>query len=136
VIVKQERLHNGPDIIMAYFDSLQGSHKAVVECTAGLYWLSDLPEPHGIELILAHAKYLKAISYAKIKTDKIDSHTLATLLRLDSIPKAHEIQRDLRDRRDVMRSRLRLIQKRTAGFVSIHNLGRTFNCGDQIDLRG
>jgi hypothetical protein len=32
-IVKQERLHNIPDIILAYFDSLQGPHKAVVECS-------------------------------------------------------------------------------------------------------
>jgi transposase len=75
---------------------------------------------------------LKAISYAKVKTDKVDSHTLATLLRLDSIPRAHKIQRDLRDLRDVMRSRLRLVQKRTSCYVSIHNLGRKLNCGDQI----
>lgn len=130
--VKQERLHNNPHIILAYFDSLPGPHKAVVECTAGWYWLNDLLEPHGVELILAHAKYLKAISYAKVKTDKVDSHTLANLLRLDSIPQAHKIQRDLRDLRDLMRSRLRLVQKRTSCYVSIHNLGRKLNCGDQI----
>jgi hypothetical protein len=34
-IVKQERLHNSPDIILAYFASLPGPHKTVVECTAG-----------------------------------------------------------------------------------------------------
>jgi len=133
-IVKQERLPNVPEIILTYFDALQGPHKAVVECTAGWYWLNDLLEPHGIELILAHAKYLKAISYAKVKTDKVDSQTLANLLRLDSIPQAHKIQRDLRDLRDVMRSRLRLVQKRTSCYVSIHNLGRKLNCGDQIDI--
>lgn len=133
-IVKQERLRNVPDLILAYFDSLPGPHKAVVECTAGWYWLSDLLEAHGIELVLAHAKYLKAISYAKVKTDKVDSHTLASLLRLDSIPKAHKIQRDLRDLRDVMRSRLRLVQKRTSCMVSIHNLARKLNCADEIDI--
>jgi transposase len=131
-IVKQERLRNIPAIILAYFTSLQGPHKTVVECTAGWYWLNDLLEAHGIELILAHAKYLKAISYAKVKTDKVDSETLATLLRLDSIPQAHKIRRDLRDLRDVMRARLRLVQKRTSCCVSIHNLGRKLNCGDQL----
>ena len=45
-------------------------------------------ENNHIELILAHAKYLKAISYAKVKTDKVDSHTLAQLLRLNLIPAA------------------------------------------------
>ncbi len=131
-IVKQERLRNIPEIILAYFASLPGPHKSVVECTAGWYWLDDLLDAHGIELILAHAKYLKAISYAKVKTDKVDSETLAKLLRLDSIPQAHKIRRDLRDLRDVMRARLRLVQKRTSCCVSIHNLGRKLNCDDQL----
>jgi transposase len=131
-IVKQERLRNIPEIILAYFASLQGPHKTVVECTAGWYWLNDLLEAHGIELILAHAKYLKAISYAKVKTDKVDSETLAKLLRLDCIPQAHKIRRELRDLRDVMRARLRLVQKRTSCCVSIHNLGRKLNCDDQL----
>ena len=131
-IVKQERVPNEPDVIVAYFASLPGPHKAVVECTAGWYWLDDLLAAHGIELVLAHAKYLKAISYAKVKTDKVDSETLAMLLRLDCIPRAHKIRRELRDLRDVMRARLRLVQKRTSCCVSIHNLGRKLNCCDQL----
>jgi len=130
--VKQERVPNVPEIILAYFASLPGPHKAVVECTAGWYWLNDLLEAHGIELILAHANYLKAISYAKVKTDKVNSETLAKLLRLDSIPQAHKIRRDLRDLRDLMRARLRLVQKRTSCCVSIRNLGRKLNCGAQL----
>lgn len=131
-IVKQERLRNVPEIILAYCTSLPGPQKAVVECTAGWYWLNDLLEERGIELVLAHAKYLKAISYAKVKTDKVDSETLARLLRLDSIPRAHKIKRELRDLRDVMRARLRLVQKRTSCFISIHNLGRKLNCGHEL----
>jgi transposase len=126
-LVKQARVANVPEIILAYFASMPGAHRAVVECTAGWYWLDDLLEANGIELILAHAKYLKAISYAKVKTDKVDSETLALLLFLDSIPRAHKIRRELRDLRDVMRSRLSLVQKRTSCSVSIHNLGRKLN---------
>lgn len=33
------------------------------------YRLSDLLEAHKIEMVLVHAKCLKAISYAKAKTD-------------------------------------------------------------------
>ena len=40
-----------------------------------------------------HAKYLKAISYAKVKTDKVDSQTLAILLRQGLIPRAHKLAR-------------------------------------------
>jgi transposase len=131
-IVKQERIPNAPDSVLAYFRSFSGPHTAVVECTAGWYWLDDLLGTHGVELILAHSKYLKAISYAKVKTDKVDSETLAKLLRLDSIPKAHKIRPELRDLRDVMRARLRLVQKRTSCCVSIHNLGRKLNCSNQL----
>jgi len=133
-IVRQDRLPNMPDLILAYFAALPGPHKAVVECTAGWYWLNDLLESHGIELVLAHAKYLKAISYAKVKTDKVDSQTLAALLRLDCIPRAHKICRDVRDLRDLMRARLRLVHKRTSCYVSIHNLGRKLNCFDELTV--
>jgi len=68
--VKQERLRNVSEFILAYLTSFQGPHKTVVECTAGWYWLSDLLEAHGFECILAHAKYLKAISYENVKTDE------------------------------------------------------------------
>lgn len=132
--VKQQRVPNVPATILAYFSSMGGPHRAVVECTAGWYWLNELLESHGIELILAHAKYLKAIAYAKVKTDKVDSETLAMLLRLDIIPRAHKITREKRDLRDVMRARLRIVHKRTSCCISIHNLGRKFNCDDLIHI--
>jgi transposase len=133
-IVRQERLRNEPALILAYFAALAGPHKSVVESTTGWYWLSDLLEAHGIELVMAHAKYLKAIAYAKVKTDKVDSHTLALLLRMDFIPRAHKIRRELRDIRDVMRARLRFVGRRTCCFIHIHSIGRKFNCDELIDV--
>ncbi|MDZ7623126.1 MAG: hypothetical protein U5J96_01580 [Ignavibacteriaceae bacterium] len=47
-------------------------------------------------MVLAHAKYVKAIAYAKVKTDKVDSHTLAQLLRMNFIPVAYKISNDKR----------------------------------------
>jgi len=130
--VQQERVANVPELLLAYFARCGNEHRAVVESTMGWYWLSDLLEANGIELVLAHAKYLKAISYAKVKTDKVDSHTLATLLRMNLIPRAHKISRELRDVRDVMRARLRFVQRRTRCIVSVHTIGRKFNCDDFI----
>ena len=112
-IVKQQRVENISEHILDYFHSLPGDHQAVVESTTGWYWLNDLLQDNGIELVLAHAKYLKAISYAKVKTDKVDSQTLAMLLRQNLIPPAHKISRELRGLRDTMRIRLRLVQQRS-----------------------
>jgi transposase len=133
-VVQQERVANVPEVLLAYFARLGSEHQAVVESTAGWYWLNDLLQTHGIPLMLAHAKYLKAISYAKVKTDKVDSHTLATLLRMKLIPQAHKISRELRDIRDVMRARLRFVQRRTRCIVTLHSIGRKFNCGDLIAI--
>jgi transposase len=105
-IIKQSKVPNNDHAILNYFFSLGRDHKAVVESTSNWYWLSDLLKNHGIEVVLAHAKYLKAISYAKVKTDRIDSETLAQLLRMNLIPPAHQISSDKRGMRDMMRARL------------------------------
>ena len=127
-VVKQQRVTNDPGRILDYFHNIGTEHSAVVECTSGWYWLSDLCEDNGIPLMLAHAKYLKAISYAKVKTDKVDATTLAQLLRLGAIPQAHKINRQLRDLRDVMRTRLRLVARRTSCLASIYNISQKLNC--------
>jgi len=127
IIIKQEKLPNDEHTILNYFYSIGKQHKAVVESTANWYWLSDLLNDHGIDLILAHAKYLKAISYAKVKTDTVDSRTLAQLLRIDMIPAAHQISASKRGLRDLMRSRLRLVCKKTSCLNSIHRLLGKYN---------
>jgi len=126
-LLQHGRIENVDGDILQYFSSLPGPHAAVVESTSGWYWLNDLLEAHGIPLTLAHAKYLKAISYAKVKTDKVDSQTLATLLRMNLIPAAHKISRDLRGLRDTMRLRLRLVQQRGATLRRINSIEVKFN---------
>jgi transposase len=126
-VIKRQRIDNNNELILDYFHSLPGPHQAVVESTTGWYWLNDLLSDHGIDLVLAHAKYLKAISYAKVKTDKVDSQTLAILLRQDLIPRAHKISRELRGFRDTMRIRLRLVQQRTACLLRLYSIQAKFN---------
>jgi transposase len=126
-VVKRQRVENSNELNLEYFHSLPGSHQAVVESTTGWYWLNDLLGDHGIELILAHAKYLKAISYAKVKTDKVDSQTLAILLWQGLILRAHKINRELKGLRDTMRIRLRLVQQRTACLLRLYSIHAKFN---------
>ena len=113
-LVAESNLRNDARRLQLYFSSLEGHHLAVVESTGGWYWLEDVLSEAGVTLRLAHAKYLKAISYAKVKTDRVDARTMAQLLRADLIPLAHKISRERREQRDVMRTRLRLVQRATA----------------------
>lgn len=135
IVVKEARVRNSDALLTEYFRSFgtAEAHRAVVESTAGWYWLDDLLTNLGIDLVLAHAKYLKAIAYAKVKTDKVDARTLAHLLRLGYVPEAHKVSRELRETRDLTRARLRLVYRRTACYNSIHRLGEKYNCDHLID---
>jgi len=134
VIVKQKNLKNNPFEILNYFHQLKGEHLSTVETTGGWYWLSDLLKANNIPLKLAHAKYVKAIAYAKVKTDKVDSHILAQLLRMDFIPEANKIDEALRPLRDTLRARLRLTQKRTSALNFMNRMLEKFNISSPSEL--
>jgi transposase len=85
--VKQARVVNAALALREYFAAFPGAHQAVVESTGGWHWLADTIAALGVELLLAHATRVKAIAAAKVKTDKVDSETLALLLRADLIPR-------------------------------------------------
>jgi len=89
--------------------------RAVVECTSNWYWLSDWCRDNDIDLTLAYSKMAGAISYGKVKTDKVDAKTLAELLRADLIPEAHQVTPKRRELRELTRGRLRMIQWRQLG---------------------
>jgi transposase len=125
--VKQSRVASTPLEVTRYFAEFPGPHRAVVESTGGWYWLADTLADVGVELVLAHATRVKAIAAAKVKTDQVDSDTLALLLRADLIPMAHMIAPAQRGPRDLMRARLRLVEKSVSAQNSIDRLLEKFN---------
>jgi transposase len=116
--------------VQAYFAAHPGPHRAVVESTATWYWLRDLLVPLGVDLKLGHSKYIKAISLiscAKVKTDAVDAHTLAQLLRNDLIPEGHMISAAHREERDLLRARLRLVSQQVRCRVTVEGLLAQYN---------
>lgn len=111
-VIREAKLPTSARSLEDFFGLLSEHVQAVVECTSNWYWLSDWCQANGIELTLAHAKMVKAISYAKVKTDKVDAKTLAELLRAGLVPEAYQIKHDRRELRELTRGRLRLIQWR------------------------
>lgn len=84
-VIERRSMKTDPELVTAYFRQWPSAHRAVVECTTGWYWLCDLLHSLGISIVLAHAKYLKAISYAKVKTDAVDATTLAQSIWTDGL---------------------------------------------------
>jgi len=134
-IIKQVNIKNVRHNFIQYFADLGSENITTVESTMTWYWLNDLLSSMNIPLILAHAKYVKAIAYAKVKTDKVDSHTLAQLLRMDYIPAAHKISNEHRLLRDALRARLKIVQRHTSVTNSMHLLLAKYNLDspDQLD---
>lgn len=135
-VAGQKKLPCRRKALRQYFASFEAEsrHEAAVETTIGWYWVADLLKEEGVDLKLAHAKYLKAISYAKVKTDKVDSETLAQLLRTGMIPEAHQISPQLRGKRDTLRTRLALVERRSSALQSIQTLLQKLNVEDVEDL--
>jgi transposase len=81
-------------------------------------WLDELVD----EVILAHPAKVKAIADARIKTDTIDSATLAHLLRANLIPQAYAPSKNIRAIKRVLRQRMFLVRVQTMVKNRIHAL--------------
>jgi transposase len=135
-IVKHADIKNVAHNFVQYFSDLGNENITTVESTMTWYWLNDLLSSMKIPLVLAHAKFVKAIAYAKVKTDKVDSHTLAQLLRMDYIPVAHKISNENRLLRDALRARLKIVQRHTSVTNSMHLLLAKYNLDSPDHLEG
>ena len=126
-IVARTKIKTEPDAVVAYFRQWTDPHRAVVECTSNWYWLCDLLRSLGVTVVLAHAKYLKAIAYAKVKTDAVDAHTLAQLLRMGFVPEAYQLSPEYRAMRDLLRQRMVMEHKRTNLMIRMTSMLAKFN---------
>lgn len=83
------------------------------ECMFGWYWLADACHAAGLQFVLAHALYLKAIHGGKNKNDRVDSEKIAHLLRTNLIPPAYVYPSGKRPLRGLLRQRLLYVWRRT-----------------------
>ncbi len=121
------RLKNDETIIRGFFETLRGNCKVVVEATGNWYWLVDLLQSLNLDVSLANPLQTKAIAYARVKTDKIDAKTLTHLLRTDLLPTCWIPEKEQRNNRDMLRSRLTLVKIRTQCKNIIRGMLEKFN---------
>jgi transposase len=109
-VVKQAKFSNDQEDLNRFMKGLEET-KVVME--AGYCWqpLYDALEEAGHDVRLAHPKEAKALT--KKKTDKVDSETLAHLLRTDLLPECYVPPREIRLLRDRVRRRAFLVRMRT-----------------------
>lgn len=112
-VVRRRRVFSTPTGIHEVLGGYREPMKAVLEANYNwgpMYdWLAEIAD----EVVLAHPKKVRAIAEARIKTDRIDSETLAHLLRADLIPQAYAPSKDVRALKRVLRQRMFFVRIRT-----------------------
>ena len=117
--ISNERVITSVEELDRFLDRFQEA-RFVLESTGVWEFVYGIVEARGFDIMLAHPLKVKAISSAKIKTDKVDARTLARLLYLDMVPSSHVPSRDVRDLRELLRHRKALVEKSTAFKNRVH----------------
>jgi len=99
-----------PEPLLALLEPFRGDLVVGVECMHCWYWISDLCEEHGINFILGHALYMKAIHGGKTKNDRISSFKIAMLMRGGNFPLAYFYPKEMRATRDLLHRRTRIVR--------------------------
>jgi transposase len=104
-----------------YFQQFRGQDVQVAVEACG-FWpaFREVVEPEVKRLVLVHPQRVKAIASAKLKNDRVDSETLAHLLRCDLLPESWKADRETQARRQQVRLRATLVRQRTRLKNQVH----------------
>lgn len=115
--LSEAKLGPSPSQLLEYIRSLPGAKQVVMEpCTI---WepLYDALEEEGAAVVLSNPLRTRLIADATIKTDKVDSEALATLLRLKAIPQVYVPPPEGRALRHLVRDRV-FFRRRMSGLMN------------------
>ena len=107
------RIATVPEELELFAQSLAPTDRVVMEATGNALAIARILEPHVAEVVLAHAKQVRAISHARVKTDKVDAKVLADLLAAGLIPKVWIGDDRIRMMRRLVSRRRGLVKRRT-----------------------
>jgi len=99
-----------PDKLRQILAPYIGNIVVGVECMHCWYWVADFCDELGVDFILGHALYMKAIHGGKAKNDRIDSFKIATLIRGGNFPLAYVYPKAMRATRDLLRRRMKIVR--------------------------
>jgi len=84
------------------------------------YWAADLLAELGATVHLAHPLGVQAYAHRRVKNDERDAADLADLLRMNRLPEAWIAPPPVRELRDLVRHRAKLVSLRTSLKNQVH----------------
>jgi transposase len=112
--VEQTRVNHEPGAIRAFVSRFPPGTPVALETVGNWYWIVDEIEQAGCVPLLAHAQMAKKMMGHVHKTDKLDAQGLAILQHLGSLPTVWIAPGEIRDERELPRTRMALSKMRTA----------------------
>ena len=135
-VVDKRQLPNS-DITKYIREKVPKETYAVMEATHNWPYFYDLIGGHVERIELAHAKEVRSIATAAVKTDRIDATVLAHLARLNFLPTAYAAPKEIRDLREYLRYRSWLVDQRRRAKNRVHAILATYNLSSPFtDLFG
>ncbi|WP_309238807.1 IS110 family transposase [Actinoplanes aureus] len=115
-----KRIDNDPMALTAELAQAGEDPQVVLEATYGWYWAVDVLHDAGARVHLAHPLGVKGFAYRRVKNDMRDAADLADLLRMGRLPEAWIAPPPVRELRELVRHRAKLVAWRSGLKASIH----------------
>lgn len=112
-IMDESRIPHEPGRLRGYLGRFTPGSPVAVETIGNWYWIVDEIEEAGMKPLLVHARKAKLMSGNVNKTDRIDARALNRLQRAGTLPTVWIPPGGLRDKRDLPRTRMYLVNQRT-----------------------
>jgi transposase len=100
---------------------LRSTDHVALEATTNCWAVAEVLRPLVARVVVSNPMATKAIAQAKVKTDKVDAHVLAQLLRCDFLPEVWQPDEATRKLRELTGRRSALVGQRTMMRNRIHS---------------
>jgi len=114
------RINHAPGVIQEFLSRYPKGSPVAVETIGNWYWIVDEIESAGMHPQLVHARKAKLMMGHTNKTDRLDAQGLNRLQRTGTLPTVWIPPMDLRDLRELLRTRMDLVVQRTQLKNRIH----------------
>ena len=114
-----ERISNDPVRLLEVVSAAGSYAEVVIEATYGWYWAVDLLRDAGLSVHLAHPSG-NDWGNRRVKNDERDARDLADLLRLGRLAEAWIAPPAVREARELVRYRAKLVQLRSGLKAQVH----------------
>ena len=127
-LVSLDKISNDTRIFDKYFDYLPTKNvRVTVESTRGVNWIIDYFNNKQIPVIVSNPFLNRAIANVHCKNDKYDAQTLAHLARTDLIAQCYVPSKPIRELRDLIAHRAKLVKISTKLKNKVHFLLAQYN---------